>query len=417
MAVKIIEAQADNKRLRTCAYIRVSTEHEGQLKSYENQEAYYKEKIVTNPEYEFVGVYGDEGMSGMSPDREGLQSMLEDMRAGHIDLILTKSISRLARNTTTVLSIVREARELGVGIIFEEEGIETKTEEGEMMLTLLSAFAAEERKNVSENLQWAARKRFEAGIVQIDTNRFLGYKKDKAGKLVIVEEEAALVKRIYEEYISGKSAYRIAKDFNEEGVISHKVDSWSGQRILRMMKNEKYKGDCLLQKSYISPVTKKQTRNHGDEKRYYICNDHEPIVSRTIWEEANVRMAAEKQKRKLKPHAGKYHCPYCGRYLRRHRKWKEKYDWVCGNYIENTMKACKGIKVPEILLDQKCFEEEMTVEEVVLDGKEDFSFIPYREWCREHSSRSEEVESSSVLPRVIRQRRTAIKLSKPDELL
>ena len=417
MAVRIIEAQEANKRLRACAYIRVSTEHEGQLKSYENQEKYYRDKIMTNPEYEFVGVYGDEGASGINPNRVGLQAMLADMRAGKIDIILTKSISRLARNTSTILTIVREAQQLGVKIVFEEEGIQSASDEGEMMLTLLSAFAAEERKNVSENLQWASRKRFEAGIVQIDTNRFLGYKKDKAGKLVIVEKEAAIVRRLYEEYLSGKSAYRIAKDFNAEGVRSPKVDRWSGQRILRLLKNEKYKGDCLLQKSYISPVTKKQTRNHGEEKQYYIRNDHEPIVSRATWEAANERIEAEKQKRTTKVHAGKYHCPYCGRYLRRHHKWKEKYDWVCANYIENTMKACKGIKVPETLLDTKCFDEEMTVEEVFLNGEKDFNFKPYREWCAEYSGRSKEAESRSVLPRVIRQRQTAIKLPESDGLL
>jgi len=183
MAIRVIEQQETNSKLRTCAYIRVSTEHDGQLKSYENQEKYYKDTIEANPEYEFVGVYGDEGMSGLNPNRPGLQKMLTDIRAGKIDMVLTKSISRLARNTVTVLSVVRELKQLGVKIIFEEEGIESGSDAGEMMLTLLGAFAEEERKNVSENLQWASRKRFEAGIVQLDTNRFLGYERDKEGKL------------------------------------------------------------------------------------------------------------------------------------------------------------------------------------------------------------------------------------------
>lgn len=417
MAIRVIEPQETNKKLRTCAYIRVSTEHDGQLKSYENQEQYYREAIEANPEYEFVGVYGDEGMSGLNPNRPGLQKMLTDIRAGKIDLVLTKSISRLARNTVTVLSIVRELEQLGVKIIFEEERIESASDAGEMMLTLLGAFAEEERKNVSENLQWASRKRFEAGIVQLDTNRFLGYERDKEGKLVIVEEEAAIVRRIYEEYLSGKSAYKIAQELNEEGVSSPKVDRWSGQRLLRMMCNEKYKGDCLLQKSYISPITRKQVRNHGEEKQYYIRNDHPPIVSRATWEAAVEKRAAEKEKRSYKAHTGKYHCPYCGMKLRRHHKWKEKYDWVCSNYIDNTMKACKGIKVPEALLDQQNFDEEMTVREVTIDGEKSFSFVPYREWESGTAGVKEEVESSSVLPRVIRQRRAAIKLSKPNELL
>jgi len=230
-------------------------------------------------------------------------------------------------------------------------------------------------------------------------------------------EEAVIVRRIYDEYLSGKSAYKIAQELNQEGVSSPKVESWSGQRLLRMMCNEKYKGDCLLQKSYISPLTRKQTINHGEEKQYYIRNDHPPIVSRDTWEAAVEKRAAEKVKRSYKPHAGKYHCPYCGMKLRRHHRWKEKYDWVCSNYIENTIKACKGIKVPEALLDQQHFDEEMIVEEVTLDGEKSFNFIPYREWQPEAADSNNETESSSVLPRVIRQRRAAIKLSKPDELL
>jgi DNA invertase Pin-like site-specific DNA recombinase len=381
----------------------------------ENQRTYYEDKICSNPDCEFVGIYCDEGKSGINPNREGLQQMMSDARDGKLDLILTKSISRFARNTRVVLEYVRELQELDVTIIFEEQGLDSSSGEGEVMLTLLAAFAEEESRNVSDNLKWSERKRCEQGILHFSHTDFLGYNANKNGKLVVVEEEAELVRRIYREYLSGKSAYRIAKELNMEGVTSPKVERWSGQRLLRMICNEKYKGDCLLQKSFVSEVTGKQKKNEGELPQYYIKNDHEAIVNREDWEKAVAMRKAASKKRKPYPLAGLLHCPYCGGNLRRKLKWKDKYWWVCSTYIVKGIAVCKGIKVDETIILAAGIKEEVVVKEVEQDGKKNFCFIPIAEW--QWDDRKEETAGCSILPSIIKQRRTALKLSKPGKLL
>ena len=203
MEIRKISKAQEQKKLRVCAYIRVSTHHEKQLASLENQRLYYETKIKSNPEYEYSGIYSDAGVSGSKEDREGLQKMLADARSGKLDLILTKSISRFARNTKIILEYVREFQQIGVGIVFEEQGINSKTADGEVMLTILASFAEQERKNVSENVKWAMRKKFKRGEVLVDTNRFMGFIKDEEGRLIIDEEEAKIVRLIFEKYIQG----------------------------------------------------------------------------------------------------------------------------------------------------------------------------------------------------------------------
>ncbi|MBV4424279.1 recombinase family protein [Clostridium tyrobutyricum] len=404
MKVRKISTIQDDEKLRVCAYIRVSTGHEKQLASLDNQRQYYENKIKNNPGYEYCGIYSDAGVSGAKENRDGLQSMLADARAGKMDLILTKSISRFARNTRMLLQYVRELQQLGVGIVFEEQGINSATANGEVMLTILASLAEEERKNVSENVKWAMRRKFKRGEVLVDTNRFMGFTKDEKGRLIINDDEAKIIKTIFKMYLDGISAYRIAKELNALHCPTDNKREWTSHRILSIISNEKYMGDCLLQKSFISEFTGKQQRNQGELEQFYIRNNHEAIVSRDDWEKAqkirNSRKGAEY------PYRSILHCPYCEATLRRHRKWKDKYDWVCATYLEKGKEACMGIKVPESLLANYEFSEPTVVREVNEGEEKGYCFTKKSEYRR--AAKTE--KSSSVLQSIDRQRRTVIKL-------
>ena len=205
------EGSAQSKKKRVCAYIRVSSDKEAQLDSLENQEAYFIRKYAQETGCEFVGIYSDVGISGTSENRPAFQEMLNACMCGEIDLIHTKSISRFARNTVTVLEVSRQLKSLGIGIYFEEQDINTMSAEGELMLTVLASFAQEESYNISENQKWAIQKKFARGDVMINTNRFLGYDKDKDGNLIINEKEAEIVRMIFRMYLGGDGTFRIAK--------------------------------------------------------------------------------------------------------------------------------------------------------------------------------------------------------------
>jgi site-specific DNA recombinase len=236
-------------RLKVCAYVRVSTDHREQLNSLENQTQYYKHLISSNPDYEYCGIYSDAGISGAKENRPGFLAMMEKAKNNEIDLIITKSISRFARNTLMLLKYVRELRDMGVGIIFEEERVNTLKSEGELLLTVLAAVAEEERKSVRGNVRWAMENKCKRGEVMVDANRLLGYDKDAQGNLVINEGQAAIVRQIYRLYLKGISGYKIARILNDQNIPTYTKKPWSSQRILRIIGNEKYMGDCLMQKS------------------------------------------------------------------------------------------------------------------------------------------------------------------------
>jgi site-specific DNA recombinase len=229
-------------RLKVCAYVRVSTDHREQLNSLENQTHYYERLISSNPDYEYCGIFSDAGISGAKENRPGFLAMLEKARSGEIDLIITKSISRFARNTLMLLKYVRELRDMGVGIIFEEEMVHTLRSEGELMLTVLAAIAEEERKSVCSNVQWAMQNKCKRGEVMVDTNRLLGYDTDSKGNLVINEEQAKIVRQIYELYLVGISGYRIAQILNHNKVPTYSEKPWKSHRIVSIIGNEKYCG-------------------------------------------------------------------------------------------------------------------------------------------------------------------------------
>ncbi|MPM46823.1 hypothetical protein SDC9_93530 [bioreactor metagenome] len=288
MRVRIIEPiqKVQKVKKKVCAYARVSTDNDKQGESLENQIQYYENIISNNLDYEYVGVFADRGVTGTTENRPEFQRMLQLCREGKIDLIITKSISRFARNTAVMLETVRALKEIGVEVRFEKENINTLSGDGELMLTVLSSFAQEESKNVSDNLKWRVKKKFEQGELIINTTRFLGYDKDKYGDLVINREEAEVVKRIFNEYLSGKGAFTIAKELNADGVPTVAGGRWQENTILNILKNEKYKGDAILQKYYTPDHLKKGTvRNKGEVDSYYIEDNHSPIITREMWEQ------------------------------------------------------------------------------------------------------------------------------------
>lgn len=268
------------RKKRMAAYCRVSTDQLEQLSSYEAQVNYYTNFITNHPDYEMAGIYADEGISGTNTKkREQFNKMIEDCKAGKIDVVITKSISRFARNTLDCLNYVRLLKDLGIGVIFEKENINSLDSKGEVLLTILSSLAQDESRSISENSTWGIRRRFEQGKVQVNQTKFLGYDKDENGDLIINEKQAKIVRRIYNDYLDGKGPNRIAKDFEKE-----KVPKWDGtykwyeSSIRKMLSNEKYKGDALLQKTYtVDFLSKKRAENDGEVPQYYVENSHPAI--------------------------------------------------------------------------------------------------------------------------------------------
>lgn len=282
MRVKVINKRPASvlQKKRVCAYARVSTDSRRQEDSLENQMETYERMITGNPEYEFIGVFADQGISGYCENRPQFQRMMEKARAGEIDLIITKSISRFARNTVTVLKFARELKELGVGIFFEEQNINTLSGDGEMMLAVLASFAQEESRSMSENNKWSIRKKFERGEVMITTSRFLGYDKNEYGDLIVNRKEAEIVSLTFDLYLLNVGSSRIGELLDYLGVKTVTGTTWESGTINGMLCNEKYKGDFHLQKYYTPENKRNHTRkNNGEVQSYYISENHEPIVS------------------------------------------------------------------------------------------------------------------------------------------
>lgn len=376
-----------SSKLKVCAYVRVSTEHTGQLNSIQNQTEYYKRLLSSNPAYEHCGIYSDTGISGAKEKRPGFQAMLKKAKAGEIDLIFTKSISRFARDTLTLLQAVRDLKAVGVGIIFEEQNINTLSSDGELMLSVLGGIAEEERKSVRSNVRWSMQKKFKNGQVMVDTNRLLGYDKDQSGNLVINKEQAKIVRKIYRLYLEGMSAYGIAHLLNEEKVPTYAVKEWKSRRIISIIANEKYQGDCLMQKSFVAEDNK-QRINRGQKEQYYVRDNHPGIVSRKEWEAA--QRIREGRKTKIYPHSGMLKCPYCKASLIRVRRQQRWISWICATYLWKGKSECRGMRIPDGKLQEltkdKPITEIMIVEEIS-DGnpktrpQKNFRLIPAAGYC------------------------------------
>jgi site-specific DNA recombinase len=351
------------KALRVAAYCRVSTTLEQQETSYEAQVSYYTEKIKSNPNWKLAGIYADDGKSATNTKkRDDFNAMIEDCMAGKIDMVITKSVSRFARNTVDSLQNIRKLKEKNIAVFFEKEGVNTLEGTGELLITILSSQAQEESRNLSENTRWGLIRRFENGIVSVNHNKFLGYTKDKNGELVIVPEEAELVKRIFRLYLEGSSIIQITKVLESEGITTVTGRTkWCPGVIDKMLSNEKYMGDVLQQKTYtIDFLTKKRVKNKGIVPQYYIEDDHEAIIPKELYyqvQEEKARRASlnksavtRKEKKEKSKYSSKFAltdimvCKECGQPYRRQvwSKYGQKSAvWRCENRLKNGTKNCK----------------------------------------------------------------------------
>ena len=310
------------ERLRVAAYARVSTDDEEQLTSYEAQVDYYTRKIRENPDWTFVEVYADEGISGTNTKkRRNFNRMIDDAMAGKIDRIITKSVSRFARNTVDTLTAVRKLKERGVGVTFEKENIDTLDSKGELFITIMSSLAQEESRSISENVTWGWRKRIADGKVSLAYSHFLGYEKGLDGKMQIVEEEARIVREIYAMFLDGKTPSGIASALTKRGVPTPAGKTkWQASMVKSILSNEKYKGDALLQKTFtVDFLTKKAKVNEGEAPQYYVENSHPAIVSGEVFELAQVELARRRQRgghtSAVTPFSGRLVCGECGAYF------------------------------------------------------------------------------------------------------
>lgn len=330
--------------IRVAAYCRVSTGDESQQTSYTNQKAFYSGLIHSKPGWTFAGLYADEGLSGTTTaHRDQFNQMIEDAKNGKIDYIVTKSISRFARNTVTTLSCARELRQQNppVGIYFEKENIDTLDATGELFLTIMSAMAQDESRSISDNIRWSFQKKFQAGIPQVNLTRMLGYDKGPNGEWVINEEQAALVRRIFKCYVMGESANKIATDLNDEGTLTPAGKKWSAGSIINILKNEKYVGDLEMQKTLTKDfLTHRSMKNKGEAPKYYVENHHTPIIDRLTWDKVQASMNRRKGRREalgLPPSAD------VGPEERRIKRGAANAifsNLVCGEILPSTGKEC-----------------------------------------------------------------------------
>lgn len=355
-----IHSTHDGKK-RVAAYCRVSTDSEEQLNSYEAQKSYYTQKIEDSPDWEMAGIYADEGITGTSlKKRTEFKKMITACKRGHIDLIITKSLSRFARNTVDCLETVRLLKANGIGVYFEKENINTLTESSEFLITLFSGFAQAESESLSKNVAWGKAKSAEAGKVTFQYKKMLGYRRGADGQPEIVPEEAKVIKRIYHRYLDGCTLGQIKRELDEDKVpTAQGVDSWSPAIIHNILTNEKYIGDALLQKTYITDcISKKVKKNQGERAMYYVENNHPAIISREVFDQVRNEMTRRSSKRKVlqksgKTELGKYSgkyaltellvCGECGSPYKRvtwARNGKKRIVWRCVSRLEFGTKYC-----------------------------------------------------------------------------
>ena len=370
-------------RKRVAAYARVSMEKDAMLHSLAAQVSYYSERIQRNPEWEYVGVFADYGLTGTKETRPEFQRMLQECSEGKIDLILVKSISRFARNTLTLLNTVRELKGLGIGVYFEEQKLDSLSGDGEFMLTILASFVQEESRSVSENCKWRIRKKFEQGIPT--GFGMYGYEV-RNGSFVIKPEEAAVVRRIFQMYLDGMGSVKIMKLLMAEGVPAPLGGLWNASVVMEMLKNEKYVGDLLLQKFYTNNhVEKKLFHNRGELPQYYVGDDHEAIIDRKTFDavqreialrtarrkaakgtaknaeldasaEEPPMMPSENKRREVLPLTDRIYCGICGKkYRYKVTRLGTPYAapvWLCSTFNYRGKAYCASKQIPEDILKE-----------------------------------------------------------------
>ena len=352
----------EQEKIRVAAYARVSADKDAAFHSLEAQTEYYEQYVTKQPTWELVGIYSDNGISGTTINRPEFLRMLKDCRSGRVDMIVTKSIARFARNTVTLLETIRELKTLNIDVYFEKEDMHSVSPDGELLITLLAMYAEEEARSVSENQKWRIKKMFEAG--RPSTGKMLGYRLID-GQLRVVPDEAAIVRRIYELYLSGMGHTAIAETLLREGILPPKAAFWPRDTIHTILTNEKYTGNLLLQKFYHDDFrTKRKIRNRGERRMYYVEDSHEAIIDRETFN-AVQREIKSRQRRFTTANNdgddtknlfnGLIHCGRCGyRYVRKNTNGKyNKTVWMCGLYFQYGTFACKSHKLPESILLEK----------------------------------------------------------------
>lgn len=386
-------------RKKVAAYARVSMESERLQHSLSAQVSYYSALIQKHPDWEYAGVYADDGISGTKTDkRDEFNRLLADCEAGKIDIVLTKSISRFARNTVDLLNTVRRLKELGISVQFEKEHIDSLTEDGELMLTLLASFAQEESRSISDNVKWGTIKRFKQGISNGKFSIF-GYEWVD-DHLAIIPEEAEIVRFMYREYMKGASRIEIGRMLMERGIYTRQGFKWVDSNVKVILTNITYTGNLLFQKEYCEdPITKHRKKNRGELPQYFVENTHEAIIPMEEWQAVQEEF---KRRRDLGPFGNKslhltafstkITCGECGKHYRRSGKRSTAgevyYIWTCQTKSQKGTKACGSKNIPEKMLQKVCaevmgldeFDEDVfgqQIEEIIVIGADTLTFRFY----------------------------------------
>lgn len=389
------DIEAMTRKKRVCAYARVSGDRDEAFHSLSAQVSYYQKMIADHPDWEFVEVFSDRGITGTKENREGFQAMLTACREGKVDIVLAKSITRFARNTVILLETVRELKKLGIDIHFEEEHIETLSSKGELMISILAARAQEESRSASENQLWRIKKSYEKGIPV--TGNCLGYRMVNH-QFLIDEEEEQIVLRIFSMYLSGKGFIAIAKTLTKEGIkTSTGLRRWNTGVIRNILLNEKYRGDLKLQKKFRTDhLSKKTVLNKGEKPMYEVKDAHDPIIDRKTFEAVQTEFNRRKEKYTPKKQCEHYafsgliRCGLCGRfYYRTISAPNTKYakpNWGCSFSRRYGKEACSASwKIPEDILTEKAcevlgvdrFDESLLrerIKEIVVPAKNEMIF-------------------------------------------
>lgn len=355
---------AEKPKLRVAPYCRVSTDSDEQATSYETQIAHYTEYISKNPEWQLAGIFADDGISGTNTKkRTEFNRMIDECMAGNIDMIITKSISRFARNTLDCLKFIRQLKDKNIPVYFEKESINTMDAKGEVLLTIMASLAQQESQSMSQNIKLGLQYRYQQGKVQINHNHFLGYTKDADGNLIIDPEQAETVKRIYQEYLLGYSMDKIAAGLEADGILTGAGKSkWWTSTINKILRNEKYIGDALLQKTYTTDfLSKTRIKNNGTVPQYYVEGNHKAIIPKEIFlqvqEELVRRRVVHTSANGRKRSYSSNHCfsmlIYCGECNEMFRRihWNNRgcksIVWRCESRLQNTSVACRAKTVSE----------------------------------------------------------------------
>jgi len=363
------KATDKKQKTRVAAYCRVSTDSEEQESSYDTQIQHYTSYIESHPDWVLAGIYADDGISGVNAKkRDEFQRMINDCHDGKIDMVITKSISRFARNTVDCLNYTRALKNKNIGVYFEKENINTLDAKGEVLMTIMASLAQQESESLSANVRLGLQFRYQQGKVQVNHNWFLGYTKDEDGHLIIDPEQAEVVKRIYREYLSGMSFLKIKRSLEADGILNGAGrGKWNESNIKQILTNEKYIGDALLQKTYtVDILEKKRESNKGQVPKYYVENSHEGIIPKDIFlkvqeeivRRANLTKGTTQHKR---VYSGRYalsgivFCAHCGDIYRR-IKWNNRgyksIVWRCVSRVDKDGPDCSARTVREEHLNE-----------------------------------------------------------------